>query len=590
MRSQFARVVVVGVAALAMSACGGHGGHGKSTTRASITIVAGNAQSGVVGTELPISLSVAVRDKSGRPVAGAAVTWAVVAGGGSVTPVSITTDSAGLATARWTLGMTAGANRVTATVAGIPAVSFDATAVAGATATVTVTGPIAQIYEGDTVQLVATARDSAGNVVQGRTATWSSVNVESFPVSTTGVMQAWTYGPVTVTATIDGITGTLLLSVKPILATVTVGAKEVVFDWTTDRCEDLDVPDGPARAVRAEDASLVLFSGNAPRYYASRGPTFDSIKRDCSRPALTSADNRTPESYENWEWLWSLYREGTTWHALVHNEFHDTVASLCRIGDPSPANPCWYNSITHAVSTDGGRSFTKPLAPAHVVAPAPNAWTPPTPSTPLNGYYYYEGYRAPTNIVRSTDGYYYSLIDLTPDKAVAGMAICVMRTANLADPSSWRAWDGSGFNLRMSSPYVTGVPGPLCAALHWPIGTSSLTFNTYLGRFMLVNESNMLINGARTCGFFYVLSPDLIHWSVPQLISEARIPWCDTDPQKPGVLEPVFVLYSSLIDHADSTANFEKTGQTPYLYYTRFNDGGLDRDLVRVPLTITRTN
>jgi len=54
MRSQFVRIVLC-VAALVMSACGGHGGHGQSTTTASITIVAGNGQSGVVGTELPTS-------------------------------------------------------------------------------------------------------------------------------------------------------------------------------------------------------------------------------------------------------------------------------------------------------------------------------------------------------------------------------------------------------------------------------------------------------------------------------------------------------------------------------------------------------
>jgi len=44
-----------------------------------------------------------------------------------------------------------------------------------------------------------------------------------------------------------------------------------------------------------------------------------------------------------------------------------------------------------------------------------------------------------------------------------------------------------------------------------------------------------------------------------------------------------------MIDHGDATVNFEKPGQTPYLYYTRFNAGNSsDRDLVRVPITITK--
>jgi hypothetical protein len=42
------------------------------------------------------------------------------------------------------------------------------------------------------------------------------------------------------------------------------------------------------------------------------------------------------------------------------------------------------------------------------------------------------------------------------------------------------------------------------------------------------------------------------------------------------------------VDHEDTTANFERPGRTPYLYYTRFNDLGPNRDIVRAPLIITR--
>ena len=59
-----------------------------------------------------------------------------------------------------------------------------------------------------------------------------------------------------------------------------------MFDYTTDRCYDLDVPDQSARFVRAEDGSLVLIAGNAPRHYLSRGADFKSLTRDCSQPAL----------------------------------------------------------------------------------------------------------------------------------------------------------------------------------------------------------------------------------------------------------------------------------------------------------------
>jgi hypothetical protein len=360
---------------------------------------------------------------------------------------------------------------------------------------------------------------------------------------------------------------------------VAVGSREVVFDWTTDRCEDFDVPDGPARFVRAGDGELVLFSGNAPRYYVSRGSDFSSLKRVCGQPALVSAEKGTPESYENREWLWAVYREGDRWHAFVHNEFHDNTSATCV---PSLGNLCWYNSVTYAVSTDEGRTFTKPDAPAHVVAPAPNAWVPPSfyPSD-----YVAEGYFEPSSIVRGPDGYYYSLMNSIPDKSnMSVRGTCAIRSDRLDDPTSWRAWDGSGFNLRLTSPYATGASATVCAYLANSIGNASLSYNTYLGLYMLVADSN---TGPGTCGIYFSLSPDMVHWGPRQMLAPARLPWCYAGPATPGVLEPAVVLYPSLLDHGDTGVNFDRTGRTVYLYYTRFNDGGLDRDLVRVPVTFT---
>jgi hypothetical protein len=382
------------------------------------------------------------------------------------------------------------------------------------------------------------------------------------------------------------------LTVSAIKVAVTFGAKEVVFDYTTDRCEDLVPPDQPARFVRAEDGSLVLIDGNAPRHYLSRGGDFNSLRRVCSRAALVSADRRTPESYENWEWLWVVYREGSRWHALIHNEFHDAVSSTCRVGDPSPGNPCWYNSITYAVSDDGGMAFVKPSPPQHVVAPAPTVWVPPPPgATSPSGYWFADGYRAPTNVVRAGDGYYYSLIELFPSIFSDSRGVCVMRTDRLDDPTSWRAWDGSGFNLRMMSPYVTGSAAPMCTFVSKRIdgmGGGHIVYSTYLSRYVLVAPTGGLVDGR--CGYIISLSTDLIHWSELQLLVEAKVIFCPTVTPGPGAVETLPTLYPSIVDHEDTTINFERVGRNAYLYYTRFNDGGLDRDLVRVPITFTRVD
>jgi len=557
---------------------------------ASVSIVSGNGQSGTVATELPTPLTVRVTDSGARPVSGAAVTWAVIAGGGSVTPATSTTDGDGTASTRWRLGTIPGVNQATATVAGISPAAFGASAIARAAASVSVTSPVDKVYEGDTVQLTATARDAAGNVLTGKAATWVSSNTQAFPVSTNGELQTWGTGAVTVTADIDGTTGNLALTIVPIDVQVTLGAKETVFDWTRDRCQDFDLPDGPAIFVRADDGRLTLFDGNAPHYFVSRGADFNSLQRDCSQPALVSANRATPDSYENIEWLWSIYREGNTWHALVHNEFHDALAATCQPGNPYPGNPCWYNSVTYAVSTDGARSFSKPGAPAHTVAPAPYAWAPPEPGAQPVGNGFVEGYFNPSNIIRAQDGYYYSFLMAIPTKNwTAAQGRCVFRTSVLGDPSSWRAWDGSGFNLRMTSPYVTGQSAPVCAFLGTRLSMGQVVYSTYLERYVYLAASISSYQGRIACGFFYELSADLIHWSEHRQLAEAQLPWCTADPAQP-VIEPVTVLYPSLVDHADTTINFEAIGRTPHLYYTRFNDGGLDRDLVRVQLTFTRTN
>ena len=234
-------------------------------------------------------------------------------------------------------------------------------------------------------------------------------------------------------------------------------------------------------------------------------------------------------------------------------------------------------------------AFSKPSPPAHVVAPAPHAWVPPSSPVPT-GQWVVEGYFAPTNIVRGSDGFFYSLLYAIPSQSNPNVHDpCAIRTDNLDDPASWRAWDGSGFNLRMTSPYLTGASAPACTFLKTNLGVGHIVYSTYLDRYMHVGQARHLSDGRDPCGIFYALSADLIHWSDQKLIAEANVfDFCDTNPLGPGVLEPVKVYYSSIVDHGDTTINFERAGRTPYLYYVRFNEGILDRDLVRVPLTFTR--
>jgi len=320
--------------------------------------------------------------------------------------------------------------------------------------------------------------------------------------------------------------------------TFSFGAEEIVFNHSTDSCEPLDVPDNPAHAVRLADGSLMLADGDAPRYYAMFGADFSTLHKQCTTPALVSDDLTNPDSFDNYEWVHSTYRDGNVIQALIHNEYHDPVASDCKPGDSSPANPCWYNSVTYAVSTDGGQTFTHSAPPAHLAAPPSEVWDSTGPPSPY-------GYFNPSNIVHVQDGFYYAAFVANAKNGPQGT--CVIRTQTLSDPTSWRAWDGSGFNLQMTDPY-TAIPSPLCTSVLWPaLSQPTLTYNTYLAKYMIVGSSQ----GGNICGEAYSLSSDLTHWSSPQLLREAA--QCESGGN-------VVDVYFSVIDHSDPSVNFETPG------------------------------
>ena len=101
---------------------------------ASLTPVAlSNDQTARAGSDVATPPAVTVRNAAGDPLAGITVTFAVASGGGSATGTTALTTATGIATVgSWTLGTTAGANTMTASVSGLgTTVTFSATGTAG---------------------------------------------------------------------------------------------------------------------------------------------------------------------------------------------------------------------------------------------------------------------------------------------------------------------------------------------------------------------------------------------------------------------------------------------------------------------------
>ena len=87
-----------------------------------LTLISGDNQTGLAGDPLIEPFAVEVRDQYGDPMGGIAVSFAVTAGGGSLSDASVDTDVNGMAQSSLTLGIDAGTNTVEARVAGLGSV------------------------------------------------------------------------------------------------------------------------------------------------------------------------------------------------------------------------------------------------------------------------------------------------------------------------------------------------------------------------------------------------------------------------------------------------------------------------------------
>jgi hypothetical protein len=358
------------------------------------------------------------------------------------------------------------------------------------------------------------------------------------------------------------------------------GPPQVVFDWSRDACSPEHIPDLPARAFRDRRGRVQLITA----HFVNRrmvGPALGRLRVDCD-PVLRSGEDPRPSAFDDREWIAAVHTEdGRTVHALLHEEFQGhRHAGACPQG---AYEPCWYNAVTAAVSRDGGDSYAHAPAPSHLVAALPSRYRPGAGPT---------GLFSPSNIVRDPDdGRFYALL-LAEARGAQRTGTCVMRTDDLADPDGWRAWDGERFSVRFADPYAEDVDPAehVCAPVAFgAIGTmhESLTFNTHLGRWLLVGMATGTEAGERTSwGVWYSVSDDLVDWSPRRLLMRRERPGTfrcgDEDP----------VLYPSLIDPASPSRSFETTGRHAFLYLTRFNVEdcrlSFDRDLVRVPVELSR--
>ncbi len=115
---------------------------------------------------------------------------------------------------------------------------------AGPVVTTVVVAPgVAELAVPDTVRLTATVKDQNGNVLTGRSLAWSSGSTGVATVAADGLVTAVAQGQATITATVDGKSGTAAI-------TVLASVGRVVIDQDTTF---LDVGNGAQRAALVTD-------------------------------------------------------------------------------------------------------------------------------------------------------------------------------------------------------------------------------------------------------------------------------------------------------------------------------------------------
>jgi hypothetical protein len=344
--------------------------------------------------------------------------------------------------------------------------------------------------------------------------------------------------------------------------TVELGPEETVMAWSDgQRCTPTDIPDQPARAFVDSSGRVHLLDGSDTSW-AWVGDNLKALAHDCSAPVATSDHDPDPRAYDDWEIVNSVYTlDGQTIYGLVHDEYEGWTHGTCPWGS-SWNMACWWNAVTLIASRDAGASFrhAPPLIPPlHVVASSPYDYDPEA----WPGAF---GFFDPSNIL-GWGGQFYAFMHME-QRGTQERGACLMRTDDLAAPASWRGWDGTGFTAVLDR----GICPPLQPE-HVGTFNSSLTYNSYFHGFLLASPEGL--------GFQMITSQSLTSWPASQLLLATDLWWTGGDEVR---------HYPSFLQPGDPSLSFDRTGRSPYLYYTLWHRSLCDycRDLVRRRVRLTK--
>jgi uncharacterized protein YjdB len=296
-----------------------------------------------------------VRDASGNVLTGRVVTWA------SANTALATVSSSGLVTA-----VAAGSVAIRATSEGITgSATLTVNAAAPApVASVAVTGATG-ITVGQTAQLTATMKDASNNVLTGRTVTWSSNNTAAATISGTGLVTGVAAGSAVMTATSEGVNGTLTMTVvtpppsngltDPTLLVAATGQHPAAFTYgrTLAAGQTYVDPLTSVTVLKLTDASTPSANSGMYHGYSEGGPTI-------SQP-WTGTDGQTYYTAAVGTWLVDInyatlqtknWRHASFWGELgLAFSLDPATPRIAYIGNSTRVDR--YNTATNQVENTG---------------------------------------------------------------------------------------------------------------------------------------------------------------------------------------------------------------------------------------------
>lgn len=370
-------------------------------------------------------------------------------------------------------------------------------------------------------------------------------------------------------------------STTPTITGTLDGPAVAVFTTPQDSCVPDDIPDAMARAFR-DYTGTIHFVTAAEVLYQSLGPNLENLQRGC-QPAFLSKNNANPAAFNDEAWLDSFYTlDGYTIAALSHTEYH----GWSHPGECHTQNigECEYDSDTFHLSTDGGYTFESFTQPKNFLAGIPYQYK--VDSGP-------EGYSVDSNVIQY-GGYYYAIATAwtwPPNcSGSTGPHRCItiggapLRTTNVLDPASWRAWSGADFSIQFVDPYAGAVSNPqqhVYTAVPYMFAINAL--NIYQpANIVVATLWDYWDNELGPPGLYLTTSTDLVNWTKPRLVVTVAQLSANNPPGS------YLDVYFSMLDPTATDLNFSNVGDEPYLYYARLdNNNVFNRVVYRQKIKLT---